>query len=171
MFENDKASLPALLSATFKHFGKLVVEICINIDKDISRKCSEMYPEIRPGMRPTFSIIPYIFVFIWELIFIIFETIRFFRIQYLDTKRLVAPPGSLAKKILSLLFSKKAFTNVFAQAIVDMREEYAEALADKKYWKARWIIIRDHIGLGVTVAAYIGSTVVKRAVGIWKMIP
>jgi uncharacterized protein (UPF0218 family) len=84
---------------------------------------------------------------------------------------LINPPGYVAKDILTILFSKKTFSNVFAQVIIDMREEYAEALADKKYRKARWIVIRDHIGLGVTVAAYIGSTVVKRAVGIWKMIP
>lgn len=85
--------------------------------------------------------------------------------------KLISPPGSFARSVLAFLFSKKGFDNVFAQAIVDMREEHADALANKQIWKARWIVLRDHLGLVLTVSAFFGTSVVKRVAGIWKMIP
>ena len=89
----------------------------------------------------------------------------------LKSERVIRAPGTLARTVLSFVFSKRAFETVFGQAIVDMQEEYVEALANGKKWKARWVVVRDHIGLLLTVGTYIGTTVVKRAVGIWKMIP
>jgi len=83
---------------------------------------------------------------------------------------LVAPPGSFAKRVLSFIFSKKAFDKIFAQAINDMREEHAEALANGEVGKARWIVVRDHLWLGLTVAAYLSASVVKRVVGIWNIL-
>jgi hypothetical protein len=86
-------------------------------------------------------------------------------------KRIYSPPGALARSITSFLFPKKAFDEIFAQAINDMREEHAESLASGSLWKARWIVIRDHFGLCLTVGAYLSATVIKKAAGIFKIIP
>ena len=84
---------------------------------------------------------------------------------------IVKPPGSFAYRVLSFLFSKKTFELTFIQAIEDMREEHANALANSKYWHARWIVIRGHGYLGLTVVTYLAANVVKTIVGIWKIIP
>lgn len=81
------------------------------------------------------------------------------------------PPGSRIRATLQFVFTKKAFETVFAQAIVDMRDEHAEALSEGRMHKARWIVARDHFGLGLTVAAYLAATVGKKIMGVWSMIP
>ena len=85
--------------------------------------------------------------------------------------KIVSPPGSLARRILAFVFPKKTFELIFAQAIADMREEHATALADEDDYKAKWIVVRDHIGLGMTVVAFLAAGVGKKVAGIWKMIP
>ncbi len=52
-----------------------------------------------------------------------------------------------------------------------MRQEYIEACAQDQIWRRRWIVVRDHSNLGLTVIAYIVASVGKRLAGIWKMIP
>ncbi len=84
---------------------------------------------------------------------------------------IASAPGSRSMKVLKFLFSKKAFENVFAQSIVDMRDEHAEALVDEQVWKARWIVVRGHVGLWLAVVTYLASTVVKKVVDVWKLIP
>ena len=100
------------------------------------------------------------------------DEVKFFvRKSKSDRVKFFVAPGALAKSLLSFLFSKKAFESVFAQAIIDMREEHADALASGHLWKARWIVLRDHLNLGLTVAAYFTVTVMKKVTGIWKIIP
>lgn len=82
----------------------------------------------------------------------------------------VRPPGHFARTVLAFVFSKKAFESVFSQAIIDMREEHAEALAEGDHWKARWIVARDHSGLVLTILTYICASTGKKIVAIWKMI-
>lgn len=85
--------------------------------------------------------------------------------------KIYLPPGSSVRSVLEFIFSKKAFDGVFAQVIVDMREEHAEALAVGELRKARWIVVRGHLGIGLTVMSYLGATLGKRLAGIWQMIP
>jgi hypothetical protein len=80
-------------------------------------------------------------------------------------------PGQRASSILSFVFAHKTFDAVFSQAILDMREEYLEALASEDLLKANWIVLRDHTCLGLSVFAYLGVTIGKKVSGIWKMIP
>jgi hypothetical protein len=92
------------------------------------------------------------------------------RITVAGKRAVVTPPGNLSVRALRFLFSKKAFEAVFAQAIADMREEYFEALDQGQRNKARWIVVRDHIGLALTVGLYVATTVGKKVGGIWKLI-
>lgn len=81
------------------------------------------------------------------------------------------PPGSTAVRLFKFLFSKKAFDSVFAEAINDMREEHAEALENRELHKARWIVVRDHFGLALTLVVYLSASFGKKLWGIWRMIP
>lgn len=87
---------------------------------------------------------------------------------HLKTK-LLSPPGSWARIGLRFVFSKKTFDNVYAQAIADMREEHAEALAHGRPWKARWVVLAYHLDLVLTLGAWFGTSVVQRVVGLWKI--
>lgn len=85
--------------------------------------------------------------------------------------RVVVPPGYAVLHLLKFIFSKRAFDTVFSQVIIDMREEYFEALEAGKIGKARWIVLRDHLGILLTVVTYLAARVGKKVLGIWKMIP
>ncbi len=84
--------------------------------------------------------------------------------------RVFSPPGKNIGRVLRILFSKKTFDNIFAQAISDMREEYYEALANGEKWKARIGHIRDNLWIILSVLAYLAVSVGKRAIGIWNII-
>jgi len=87
-----------------------------------------------------------------------------------EESRLHYPPGVAVAGFLRFVFSKRAFDSVFAQGIVDMRIEYVDAIASGYMWKARWVVFRDHLGLALTTGAYLGTVIVKKVTGIWRMI-
>jgi len=82
-----------------------------------------------------------------------------------------AAPGTSANRILEFLFSKNAMDEVFSQVIGDMRDDIFDALQNGEMIKAKWINVRDHIWLTVTVAAYVCVTIGKKLNTIWKVIP
>lgn len=91
--------------------------------------------------------------------------------NFFSGRRTIKPaPGTLAVRILRFAFSKKAFDNVMSQPIADMREEYFEALAQGATIRARWIKVRDHLALILTVVAYLFASVGKKVQGIWSAI-
>ena len=57
------------------------------------------------------------------------------------------PPGGLILKIALLLLRKKQIAVVEAE-IEDMRREVYEALAEKRWLRARWLPVLYAIGLG-----------------------
>jgi hypothetical protein len=83
--------------------------------------------------------------------------------------RVSEAPGAIAQRLLRFIVPKVAFDQIFSQAISDMREEYFEALQENELLKAKWIIFRDHLGLALTFASYLGTSVGKRVVELWKI--
>lgn len=83
--------------------------------------------------------------------------------------KLLSPPGSWARAVLSFVFSKKTFDNVYAQGIVDMRDEHAEALSQGRIWKARWKVMAYYINLVLTIAGWSGTAILKKLIGFWKI--
>jgi hypothetical protein len=51
-------------------------------------------------------------------------------------------PGSVFISISEFIFSERKHLETIVPLIVDMREEYFEALSQDRIWKARWIRIR-----------------------------
>jgi hypothetical protein len=56
--------------------------------------------------------------------------------------RIQHPPGFWLDRFLHLLFSKKSYERVYSQMIIDMREEYFEALSLGRLRTAQWTVIR-----------------------------
>jgi hypothetical protein len=52
------------------------------------------------------------------------------------------PPGFWLISTAEFLMSKKQFCTLVVPTIADMREEYYQALAQNRIWKARWVRIR-----------------------------
>lgn len=79
------------------------------------------------------------------------------------------PPGNLVLDIAEFLCSQGVYERVFLQAILDIREEYFEALSAHRSRKARWVLIRGYLNLAWTVVLQVGtgliSKIVKAAAG------
>jgi hypothetical protein len=56
-----------------------------------------------------------------------------------DKRHVVIPPGSKLLTIAEFFYSKKTYTLRFKPIVADMRQEYFEALYEKRVWKARWM--------------------------------
>lgn len=85
--------------------------------------------------------------------------------------RLQRPPGTYVRSVLAFLLPKSAFDSIFSQQILDMREEYFEALDDGRSNKARWIVVRDHFRIVITLTAYLAASLGKTVAAVWKLIP
>ncbi|MCV0350227.1 MAG: hypothetical protein K5863_09130 [Nitratireductor sp.] len=79
------------------------------------------------------------------------------------------PPASRLVSVMRFVFSKQAFDSIFSQLVLDYREEYYEALANEENWKARWRGVQLYLVLIATIFSYLGVSVLKYAVKIFKM--
>ena len=86
-------------------------------------------------------------------------------------ERLQRPPGSYVRSALAFLLPNNAFDKIFSQQILDMREEYFEALDDGRGSKAKWIVVRDHFRIVITLTAYLAASLGKTVAAVWKLIP
>lgn len=84
--------------------------------------------------------------------------------------RLHRPPGHLLLLIAEFVCSKKTLKEVFEPTVLDFREEYNEALAERRPWKARWVRARGYWSFfnaaGLASAVGVGKKVVK----LWKLV-
>ena len=78
------------------------------------------------------------------------------------------PPGSFVLMVSEFLCSKKVYERVFFQSIVNMREEYFDALSEGRKEKAYWVTIRGYISLILTVIRHIAVSVFSGPVEILK---
>jgi hypothetical protein len=62
--------------------------------------------------------------------------------KLLSINKLAKVPGHNLLQLTDFLFSRKANAQVFVPIVIDMREEYFEALSQNRIWKARWVRIR-----------------------------
>ena len=75
---------------------------------------------------------------------------------------ILQPPGQRVRAILSIIYSRKVFERVFAEAISDLQTEYIESLAAKNPWLERWIVIRGHLTIVKTIIEHsVSSTLGK----------
>ncbi|RWL81897.1 MAG: hypothetical protein EOR67_28610 [Mesorhizobium sp.] len=77
-------------------------------------------------------------------------------------------PGGRVIPVLRFLFTKRAFDHIFAQVVVDGREEYWEALSQGNKWLARWRRVQLYLSLGIAIVSWIGVSALKNAIKMWK---
>ena len=82
-------------------------------------------------------------------------------------KKIYTPPFSSLLKIAELLPKKQC--EILTQEISDMRLEYYEALDEKKYLRAKFIVAFYYIGLSWSVVMWIADKV-KKVIGIMPKI-
>lgn len=87
-----------------------------------------------------------------------------------STTKIYHPPGHFLLQIAEFVCSKKTFTGVLEPTIHDLREEYNEALAEGRVWKARFVRVRGYWAFfnaaGLMTAVGIG----KKVVQLWKVV-
>jgi hypothetical protein len=65
------------------------------------------------------------------------------KIRHLDVSNQIhRAPGWKLLSVASFAFSKKTYSNLLVPIILDLQEEYFDALSQNRIWKARWIRIR-----------------------------
>lgn len=83
---------------------------------------------------------------------------------YPKVKSLRTAPGSFVLRVADFLCPKKVYERVFLQYILDMREEYFEALAAEREEKARWVLIRGYLALAATMALQLFASVFAKII-------
>jgi len=105
------------------------------------------------GDNPAIAFIIILPIVLVTLAVFVFESISAFTLFIaqlvfkLLTTRLGLPtaPGAKLLVLVDFLFSPKTVEQTFKPIIADWRNEYFEALKDKREWKARWISTRYRI--------------------------
>ena len=93
-----------------------------------------------------------------------------FKVLYLLTPKrgqIYAPPGRHLFRFADFFFSKRTNERILQELLRDMQEEYNEALATGRPWKARWVHIRGTYSFWKTVGLH---TFVKLVHDIWVAI-
>lgn len=78
-------------------------------------------------------------------------------------------PGSRLITMFRFVFTNQSYERVFGQALRDMREEHAEALAAKLTMLARWRAIQTNLVLLQCAIQYLLASIVKLVVSIWTL--
>lgn len=84
--------------------------------------------------------------------------------------RLVRPPGGRLLEAANWFLSAKTVGLIVGQAVADMREAHAQALADGLPRKARWVEIRDTLGILLALAQLAWHKVGKFLLGFLKVV-
>lgn len=97
--------------------------------------------------------------------------VRINQVRWRSATSLYRAPGFTLLKIAEFVYRRKTYEDVFLPTIVDFQEEYAEALADCRHWKARWVRLRGYASFFSAVAAHGGVKFAKLIVKVWKLFP
>jgi len=80
-------------------------------------------------------------------------------------------PASSLVACLRFLFSKRAFDRIFSQVINDGREEYFDALSERRHMLARYRLGQLYVSVVVAACAWIGVSTLKKVVQMWRIVP
>lgn len=83
---------------------------------------------------------------------------------------LVGPPGKILLSMSEIVFTKKFFERVVLHAILDMREEYNEALSQNRIWKARWVRVRGTYSFFAAIGLDRALAFVSFFIKAWKSV-
>lgn len=95
---------------------------------------------------------------------------KFFRLS--PENRVVQPPiGFRLRALAAFVFSPKVYREVMEPPLRDLYDEYCQALAEKRPWKARWVRLRGYWSFWAAFFAQAPVSLAKQVYQIWKAIP
>ena len=91
-------------------------------------------------------------------------------LRILFHRRLIElPPGARLWSIAEFIYSKKTYETVFEPSLRDLQDEYYEALAQGRVWKAKWVRIRHYWAFVSAVVAQLWMSMMKKALELFKV--
>ncbi|MEO0882912.1 MAG: hypothetical protein AAFY34_09265 [Pseudomonadota bacterium] len=87
-----------------------------------------------------------------------------------DDTKVERPPGSTALNWSRKIFPKKFVRDVLEPTVMDLQDEYLEALASSGKAHRRWVYLRGHLSFLLAVVVGLKVGVVKKFVDVWKML-
>jgi hypothetical protein len=93
---------------------------------------------------------------------------RILKIYSTQSSLIKEVPGWGLRKVAELFFSPKTYREVFEPTLRDLLDEYCEALAANRPWKARWVRIRGYWSFWSAVFAQLPISAVKMVYKIWQ---
>lgn len=84
--------------------------------------------------------------------------------------RLHRPPGYSLLWLADFLYSRKSVEECLRPTVQDLQEEYAEALAAQRPYKARWVRIRGTWSFACAASLLTMASVGKQVVKIWRAV-
>lgn len=84
-----------------------------------------------------------------------------------------APPYFIAQRILSVIYSRKAFERVIQPTLGDVIDEYLYHLSKNgaNSFITRWVLLRGYLVIMMTIVLHAGVRLGKVATAIWKASP
>jgi hypothetical protein len=80
-------------------------------------------------------------------------------------KKITRPPGHTIYSFLKTVYGARAYERVFEPGLQDMRQEHFLALEGGHFRLARWIAVRGHLILAMTIIAYLAG---KFGRALWR---
>ena len=84
-----------------------------------------------------------------------------------NSHRIVCPPGSRLKLILSWVFSKRTMERAFDNILNDLQHEYNEALFEGRRYKAVWVRLRAYWAVAGAAGLQWVVVVSKKLIMLW----
>lgn len=150
---------PEILKEFFGICGFLFVAGCVLAIVAEMGSGSALYPAIVNGLLwGSFGAVgAFIGLFIQDFLF---ESVA-------SKTSIKLPPGIIALRIAEFIYSRKKYEMVLQPIIVDMCEEYFEALAMNRPWKARWVHVRGVWSFGAAVVADLPISAIGLVKKLW----
>lgn len=90
-----------------------------------------------------------------------------YTLSFLRSK-IKAPPFIRLQGLADFLFSRRTYEAIMEPTLRDLLDEYCEALAANRPWKARWVRVRGYWSFWSAVFAQLPISAVKMVYKIWK---
>ena len=123
-----------------------------------------------PTLGVFFAILGMIFLLFVFVLFVFLSVVIATKIGS-SQSRVQQPFGTHLLTIAEFFFSHQSFEGILEPTVLDVREEYHEALYTNRRWKARWVLVRGYWSFfkaaGLTSLVKIGKSAAK----MWKLIP
>jgi DNA-binding CsgD family transcriptional regulator len=83
--------------------------------------------------------------------------------------RIQSPPGSTLRALADFFFSRRTYLTVLQPTLADLQDEYFQALADHRPWKARMARVRGYWSFWSAFFAQLPVSLIRKMAELWKL--